>query len=336
MRHMTEKDRYFIEKSLKAKMSVADIASVLGFSRQAIYAEIKKGKTVQLDSLLAEHIVYLADVGERKHQEAMQNTGRPCKLDPDDEYLQQIKYWIVDKKYSPWAARIKVSGGKVCTKTIYNYAHKGYVPGLDVYSLPYAKPHKEKKEKVEKRSYRIRGKSIEERDKNILKRDAFGNWEMDTVYSSKNDKACLLVLSERMLRQEIVIKTKDRTSESILKALNRIEKRMGAPAFRNLFKTITCDNGVEFSDCISIEQSSLNKKKRTDLYFCHPYCSGERGTNENINRMIRRWIPKGDDIGLYSDKEIRDIQDWINDYPRKIFGGLSSNEYMQQLGISTM
>ena len=53
----------------------------------------------------------------------------------------------------------------------------------------------------------------------------------------------------------------------------------------------------------------------------------QRGTNENINRMIRRWIPKGDDIGLYSDQEIKQIQDWINDYPRKIFGGLSSNQY---------
>ena len=165
----------------------------------------------------------------------------------------------------------------------------------------------------------------------MLKRNNYGNWEMDTVYSARGDKACLLVLSERMTRQEIVIKVKDRTSASILQGLDKLEKSMGAPCFRKTFVTVTADNGVEFSDWKSIERSSLNKKKRTDLYFCHPYCSGERGTNENINRMIRRWIPKGDDIGLYSVEEIKQIEDWINDYPRKIFNGLSSNEYRAKL-----
>lgn len=331
MRHMTEKDRYFIEKSLKAKMPVAEIAKALGFSRQAVYAEIRKGKTIQLGKLLEERLVYLSDVGQRKHMDAMKNTGRPNKLASDDKYLMQIKDWILNKKYSPWAARIKVGNNKVCTKTIYNYIHKGHITGLDTLNLPYALPRKKKKEKIEKRPYQIRGKSIEERNKDILNRNMYGNWEMDTVYSARGDKACLLVLSERMTRQEIVIKVKDRTSASILKGLNQLERKLGAPLFRQMFTTITADNGVEFSDWKAIEKSSLNKKKRTDLYFCHPYCSCERGTNENINKMIRRWIPKGDDIGLYSVQEVRQIQDWINDYPRKIFGGLSSNEYRQKL-----
>lgn len=330
MRHMNEKDRYFIEKALKRNVSVKEIAAALGFSRQSIYAEIRKGQTIQRDTDLKEKTVYLADVGEQKHKNAMKNTGRPNKLSPDDEYLLHVKKWIYDKKYSPWAAQVKIGKRKVCTKTIYNYVHKGYIAGLCVQNLPYAHPHKKKKEKVVKRAF-SRGRSIENRPKNILNRDTFGHWEMDTVYSSKTDKACLLVLSERMTRKEIVIKVKDRTTGCILNGLNSLERKFGAPRFRQVFKTITCDNGMEFADWHGIEKSKLNKGQRTTVYFCHPYCSSERGTNENINRMIRRWIPKGDDIGLYSMQEVRDIQDWINDYPRKIFGGLSANEYFSGL-----
>ena len=333
MRHMNDKDRYFIEKSLKAKMPVCKIAETLGFSRQAIYKEIKKGQCEQITTQLEKRVVYLSDVSQRKHDEVMQKCGRKPKLESDDSYLENVKDWIKNKKYSPWAARVKIGDNKVCTKTIYNYIHKGYIPGLTLYDLPYARPDKEKKDKPVKREYHVRGKSIEERNPDILKRVSYGDWEMDTVYSARGDKACLLVLSERMSREEIVIKINDRTSASTIKGLNRLERKLGAPGFRDKFHTITCDNGREFSNFEAIENSSRNKKKRTDLYFCHPYCSSERATNENINRMIRRWIPKGDDIGLYSDEDIKEIQDWINDYPRKIFNGLSSNEFRQLHGF---
>lgn len=329
MRHLNEKDRYYIEKALKKKTPVKEIAVALGFSKVAIYAEIKKGLCMQVEPKEYKTVtVYLSDVGQRKHDIAMSGTGRPHKLTQQDDMLKDVADLIVNKKYSPEAAIYKTGYKKVCVKTLYNYIHNGYMPGVKVNNLPYAKEKRKKKEKINKRPFKIRGKSIEERPAEVAARDSFGHWEMDTVYSSHDDKACLLVLSERMARREIIIKTKDRTSTSILNGLNRLERRMGAPAFRKTFKTITCDNGMEFSDCQAIEKSNLNKGDRTNLYFCHPYCSGERGTNENINRMIRRWIPKGDDIGLYSDAEIRQIQDWINDYPRKIFGGLSSNEFL--------
>ena len=66
-------------------------------------------------------------------------------------------------------------------------------------------------------------------------------------------------------------------------------------------------------------------KQRTKIYYAHPYSDGERGTNENINRMIRRFIPKGTDIGNITNKEIRRIENWINNYPRKIFEYKSTN-----------
>ena len=326
MRHLTEKDRYYIEIARKKKTPVKDIAAALGFSRVAIYAEIKRGTVTQLDPYLKPYQIYLSDAGQRIHDAAMSGTGRPCKLSLDDEYILSVRELLQKKKYSPYAAMQIIGENKVCQRTIYNYAYRNRY-GLSVQDLPYARPKKKKTVKKGKKVYSDKKQSIEDRPKEVLKREQPGHWEMDTVYSSKDDLTCLLVLTERMTRREKIVKIPNRTASSVVKALDRIERGMGAPAFRETFKTITCDNGMEFTDIIGIEKSKLNKSSRTVLYFAHPYCSGERGSNENQNKMIRRWIPKGDDIGLYSAIEIQQIEDWINNLPRKMFGGMSSLEY---------
>ncbi|MEG2429027.1 MAG: IS30 family transposase, partial [Oscillospiraceae bacterium] len=104
----------------------------------------------------------------------------------------------------------------------------------------------------------------------------------------------------------------------------RLQRKYGK-AFSDIFKTITTDNGCEFLDFEGIEKSLFSKKSRTKMYFAHPYSSWERGTNENINKMIRRFIPKGVDISAFTENEIQKIQNWINNYPRKILGGKSAN-----------
>lgn len=328
-------DREYIERALKKRKSVQEIADFLDCSRRAVYYEIKKGLTMQLDSkTLCQKEVYLADVAERKTKENKKRRGVNKKLDSDDARLTEIKELILAKKYSPEAARIKTGCKDICTKTIYNYVHSGHLKGVTVDNLPYARKKRKKHKKVAKRIQKPVEKLIEKRPQEAADRKIYGHWEMDTVYSSKDDKSCLLVLSERMTREELIIQTKDRTAKSILSGLNHVERKLGAKTFRETFRSITCDNGVEFSDWDAMEKSSINKKlPRTEIYFCHPYCSSERGTNENENRMIRRWIPKGDDIGLYTKKEIRNIQDWMNDYPRGILGGMSVNSYKKMLGL---
>ena len=91
------------------------------------------------------------------------------------------------------------------------------------------------------------------------------------------------------------------------------------------------DNGSEFLDYEGIEKSLRGKNKRTQLYFAHPYSSWERGTNENINKMIRRFIPKGADISLYSEEAIKRIEVWINNYPRRILGYYSANKIYEEM-----
>lgn len=122
-----------------------------------------------------------------------------------------------------------------------------------------------------------------------------------------------------------------RTKDEVVRVLNDIENRIGLPDFIRRYKTITSDNGVEFLDFNGIEHSvTTPNTTRTTMYYCHPFCSGERGSNENQNKLIRRWIPKGADISLYKDK-ISFIQDWINTYPRKIFNGKSSRDIVLSL-----
>ncbi|MFA6845799.1 MAG: IS30 family transposase, partial [Sphaerochaetaceae bacterium] len=109
-----------------------------------------------------------------------------------------------------------------------------------------------------------------------------GHWEGDTVYSSRNgSKACLLTLVERKSRRELILKIPDRTSRSVRNGIDRIEKQLGSRLFRMVFLSITFDNGAEFADVPGLENSVLTQGKRTVLYFAHPYCSCERGTNEN-------------------------------------------------------
>ena len=91
------------------------------------------------------------------------------------------------------------------------------------------------------------------------------------------------------------------------------------------FKTITCDNGCENLDFEGIERSVLVKQKRTTVYYAHPYRSCERGTNENNNRMIRRWIPKGMDMTNLKVTFIKKVEEWLNNYPRSMFDYKSSN-----------
>lgn len=329
MKRLTDRERYYIQKQLEKKVSVSQIAADLGYSRGAIYYEIKRGTCEQIDTHLRKRKVYCWDYAAADAK-SKQNHRPNKKLAPDNPYLLRCVDLIKNKKYSPYAAmQIIGETAPICEVTLYSYIESGYILGIETRNLPYAKPRKKKRKHQtgKRKEFESGKKSIELRPAEVSDRQTYGHWEMDTVYSSKDDLHCLLVLSERKYREEIIIKIRDRTMQSVIKALDSMERKLGAPAFREKFKTITCDNGMEFADWKSIERSSRNKGKRTEVYFAHPYCSGERGTNENENKMIRRWIPKGDDIGLYSDEEIAGIMEWINTYPRKMFGGLSSRNF---------
>lgn len=342
--YITERQRYEIELLLKERYSKPQIAKVLGIKYNTLYKEIVRGTVEQMDSLLAVHEVYKADYAQMVYEKSTSNRGRNLKIGSDHRLAAYIETMIREKKYSPEALirHIEIEDlhfdTTLCPKTIYNYLDMGLFLHADNSDLPYKKPGKKKK-KEEKPTVSLnnrKGRSIEERPKSVLDREEYGHWEMDTVVSAQGTGlSCLLVLSERMDREEILMKIRNKKSSTVVRALNRLEKQYGSKAFREKFKTITCDNGVEFLDAKGIEKSCITKQQRTIVYYCHPYSSYERGTNENINRMIRRFFPKGTNFDDVTPAQVSFVQDWINNYPRGILGGLSSILYRKQLEAAT-
>ena len=177
---------------------------------------------------------------------------------------------------------------------------------------------------MEKRIKKNGGRSIEERSERIESREELGHWEMDTVVGKKGSKACLLVLTERVSRKEIILKLPEKKSSCVVDGLKQIRERF-KKSFCKRFKSITSDNGSEFMDSKSIEEMGIV------YFYAHSYCSYERGSNENNNRFIRRFIRKGTDIGKCSKACIKKIEKYINAYPRKQFGGKSADEVYKEL-----
>ena len=155
--------------------------------------------------------------------------------------------------------------------------------------------------------------SIDKRPDYIENRLIFGHFELDTVLGKKAGKhECLMTLTERKTRFEIIFKLKCKTADEVVNKFNQIKDFMKSN-YNKIFKSITTDNGSEFSHFLEII-----KDTKTQIYFCHPYCSGEKGTNEKNNSMIRYFIPKGSLIENYSNQDINNIANWMNNYPRKI------------------
>ncbi len=329
------KQRLKIEKMLKEKKSVQQIADALHVHNSTIYRELRRGKAVQRTTELVDREVYCPDVAEGKYRVNLAAKGPALKIGNDYALADYIQDKIANERYSPKAVldKIKEEGlvfsVTISRWTLYSYIDKGVFLGVTNKNLPRNGKKKKKYQKV--RAARLpKGDSIEDRPEEINLRSYFGDWEMDTVESCKKDLRRLLVLTERKFRKEIIIPIPDGTAASVVKALDRLERKLGAPLFRRIFRSITVDNGSEFQDCHGIERSCLTKKPRTHVYYCHPYSSWERGSNENVNGMIRRWIPKGTDLSQVSDEQVAWVERWINNYPRGVLGGRSADRALQE------
>jgi IS30 family transposase len=334
-KQLTEKDRYKIETLLQEKLSPKEIAHRLCRDRRTIEREIERGSVMQRDSHLREKVVYLADAGQRIHNERSANKGRDLKIANDHKLVKHIEQKIGKEKYSPDAvigeirAKNMLFKVSICTKTLYNYIDSGLFLNISNKDLPVKKAGKKRKYKSVRpvALNNIKGRSIEERPSEIESRTEAGHWEMDCVVGS--GKACLLVMTERKSRKELIFLLADKTQASVLAVIDKLEKRHKSK-FPLLFKSITMDNGSEFLDMVGLEKSCIDPSKtRTICYYAHPFSSWERGSNENANRLIRRFIPKGTRLEDFSHSDINRIERWINNYPRRIF------EYKNALQIFT-
>ena len=338
--HLRWKDRLKIERMLKEGHKVKEIAAALHVDSTTIYREIKRGKTVQRTTELIDREIYCPDVAENKYRANLAAKGPALKLGNDYKLAAYIEQKIVEERYSPEAVLLKIKEERLTFSvtlskwTLYSYITKGVFLGVTNKNLPRKGKKKNKGYRKVRAAHLPQGDSIEDRPEEIAERAMPGDWEMDTVVSCKKDAARLLVLTERMFRQEIIIKMPDGTTQSVVRSLDRLERKLGSRLFRRIFRTITVDNGSEFSDCKGME-TSIFGGQRTKMYYCHPYSSYERGSNENLNKMFRRLFPKGTNFDEVPDEEIIAAADWMNNYPREILGRTTAarafNEQLAQI-----
>lgn len=336
-KQLSRADRLKIEALLKAGHGKQEIADQIGVHVSTIYRELQRGRYPHTNSDLTIEDRYSPDIAEDKYQQNLRDKGPDLKIGKDHRLAEYIETKMAEDGYSPGAVlgEIKAKGlefeTEISKPTLYSYIDKGIFLTITNKELPVKGRRKKKNKKVRRQARANAGTSIEKRPEDIDTREEFGHWEMDTVVGKRGEsKHSLLVLTERKTRNELIYLLYEHTTEQVCKRLDQLEAEWGE-RFGQVFKTITVDNGSEFADWEGMQQSAADEsEKRVTVFYCHPYCSFERGSNENQNRLVRRKIPKGENFDDRTEDDIQRVEDWINDYPREMFGWKTSGELFQE------
>lgn len=162
---------------------------------------------------------------------------------------------------------------------------------------------------------------IDQRPENINSRADFGDWEGDFIVSGRDGSGALLVLYERKARYVLIRKLMSRDTATVNQAIHEMTGGMIC------LNSLTLDNDISFR-----KHEELSGVLGSPIYFCHPYHSWEKGGVENMNKLIRRYIPKRTDISKLSDDFIKEIQDKFNHRPRKCLNFKTPYEVMSENG----
>ena len=333
-KNLTYKQRLQLEAFFYAKLPKKEIAKLMNLNLSTVYREFNRGSyehTLRSTSTYdyfrrtyyRTETRYSAIKAQDKYNTLCEKKGAPLKIKGNNAFIAYLEKRFEDG-ISPSAVAGELKAKKndfsisVSKQTLYRYVKNKFFKNIRM-----AKRKQKYKKSVKTAKTAPRGLSIDFRPKEIDLRNSFGHWEMDCVCGPT--RTSLLVLSERLTRKEIIIKIENQQAQSVVNSLDELERRLGSH-FKQIFKSITVDNGVEFSDTAGLERSLFGSTKRTVVFYCHPYRSNERGTNERLNREIRRKLPKGTDFSKIDDFIISSVEKWINAYPREVLGYRSSDE----------
>lgn len=315
--HLTSEERHIIEVRFnKDKQTIYGIAKELGRPYNTVKNEIARGTVVLYGGSVKR---YKAAAGYEVYLEHRQECRRKYRCLETSAFLQYVSNHFNEDKWSlDVCAGRAISEGKfsreetVCTKTLYRYVNLGLLSIKNI-DLPEKLSRNTKQREVRENKKKL-GKSIEERPESVDLREEFGHWEIDSVLGKKNEnEPAVVALTERKYRNSIWLKVKNHSAEAVDEALDALLETFG-DKYREVFKTITSDNGSEFANLSRLEDKGIG------IYFTHPYTSCEKGTVECHNRMLRRFIPKGKRIDDYTADEIMIFADIINGLPRKLLG----------------
>lgn len=319
MQRITSFERQIVEVGLRVGKKVRAIARSLNRDHRVIQREINRNS--------GDHSPYTAVVAERIAAEREAQRHRH-KLDkPENAALKKYVVDNIKKDNSPEqvAGELKelpplhLKGQTICHETIYQYIYEG--SGRWEYLWPHLRKKKSKRQKQHTRKPRktsIPSRiSIHTRPIQIESRRQLGHWESDTLEGKRSTNHHVSVQYERASQSVLIRRIKDKSALETKKAIASCIE--ATP--KGLWKTITFDNGTE-----TAMHAQLRDPYSLKTYHCDTYASWQKGGVENINGLIRQYIPKGTDISKMTNKQIYAIQEKLNNRPRKKLNYLTPNQ----------
>lgn len=318
--HLTFPEREKIEWLRRLGTGIREIGRRIGRCHSVVSRELRRNKGGQTRYTAKK----AAEVEEKRRHKR-----KGMKLEKDlflhDHVVRELRGGMSPDVI---AGRMKIEppselrGETVSTESIYHFIQEGGGRSEGLYHLlPHQRPRRQKHGGRKAQKSRIPERiSIHARDAEVMERTSFGHWESDTVIYSKQ-RSVLSVQIERVTRllrfHRAPTKSAEDTEHAIRKTVESLPRRA--------FQTMTFDNGTEGS-----RHTVIRDEYGILTYFCDAYASWQKGAVENVNRIIRRFLPKTKDLSVLSDREIHEIQERINDTPRRCLGYRTPNEVARQ------
>lgn len=303
MSHLSYEQRYSIEVLLRDKKSKSEIAKLLEVNNTVIYREIKRNCDER-------NGVYKASLAQSKYEKRLFSKPKYKKTTPE---LKQQIIALLEQDYSPEQVNgfMKKNNQQTLShESIYQMIWKDKKVNGTLHEHLRRKGRRYRKRGSSKDS---RGKivgrvGIEKRPKEAEERKVFGHFELDTIIG-KDHKGAIITLNERASGMLWMRKVESKDAEIVIKKLAEMLEEI-----RPYLRSITGDNGKEFA------AHQFITDEYCDFYFANPYSPWERGSNENLNGLVRQYLPKKSDFNNFTDEHIREIETKINNRPRKRFG----------------
>lgn len=316
--NLTFYDRQMLEYWLRTKQSMRAIARLLKRDHTVLVRELKRNSA-------GDRKKYRADAAQRLFEKRSHRQHR-SKLDKHPELKEYVAVGLKNE-WSPDVIAGMLKTGKekhtISRESIYYYIyHKdGRYDGWYKY-LRSGKNKRQKRQERKGRKLPITQRiSIHERPSVVGSRERYGDWESDSVIFSKQ-KTALSVQSERKSKliriHKVMNKSAEETKIALIKTLESLPIE--------LFKTITFDNGGE-----GAKHTEIKKEYGIETYFCDPFASWQKGGVENANKLIRHYLPRKTDLSKLTDRDIYELQEKLNNRPRKCLNYKTPNEIINEV-----
>ena len=294
-------ERCLISTFLSMEANVVRIAERSGRHRSTIYREIKRNQEIGSDRYMPGKADTMA---KQRHPHPMNKLDTNKTL---NEYVGES----LKKGWSPEQISGRMKKEKkefyICPESIYRYIYRHKeLPLYQCLSQKRSKRHPFSLRKTGKNRLQMTKRNISLRAPVINKRQQIGHWEGDTIRFPTHQKTCVTTLIERKSRYIFLRKNSNKKSVTIIHPIYKIIQAMP----KKIGSTLTLDQGSEFMDFRTLERLT-----RCKIYFCDPHSPWQRGSNENMNGRLRRYLPKEFHIDALPQEELDKIVFIVNNSP---------------------